>query len=305
MLAEKLAQKPLAAQKLWVNEVAPLMQRCLDLESSGVVLEGGPSSFFRESLQSSADPLCESLMANISGAAPGFKGFGALFGALTRCPSPWYRVRDIKPNHVTWTPAPAPEPPSKEGQRADEQGATTDEASPPSTPADAESTEGSTPTFLAFLLLVDHDYFSSQLKALAQAVAPAFPQVSFVSGDGAKFNEFTHQYHVRSFPKLLFFRDGILQAVYPRRKKRTPAAMAAFLTNMTGGMLPQAFVPPEVVALPVSLLGPGYRLPDQDPVAAKRAAEVRSSSSAGSTTSSSSSSSSNSSSNNNVVVVVL
>ena len=45
-------------------------------------------------------------------------------------------------------------------------------------------------------------------------MAPLFPEVTVIVGNGEEFVEFSQQYNVRSFPKLLVFNWGVLHGRY-------------------------------------------------------------------------------------------
>lgn len=89
--------------------------------------------------------------------------------------------------------------------------------------------------------------FSAELETIVQAVAPAFPKIMFVKGDGVNFSSFVAQYSVRSLPRLLLFKDGVLVSQF--RGNRSPSALAAHLTNRTT-MLPAARIEPDPEPLP-------------------------------------------------------
>lgn len=94
-----------------------------------------------------------------------------------------------------------------------------------------QTDEDKNATFLAFLLVLKHDPFSEQMEAVLEAAAPAFPQVMVVKGDAQLFTAFATQYSIRSFPRLLFFRNGLLMKKF--RGERSPAAVAALFMNLT------------------------------------------------------------------------
>ena len=68
--------------------------------------------------------------------------------------------------------------------------------------------------YLAFaLLLPKHPFSTDLLRSLINA-GPMFPSVTVVSGNGYDFKEMCKQYNIRSFPQLIFFKDGLLFARY-------------------------------------------------------------------------------------------
>lgn len=68
--------------------------------------------------------------------------------------------------------------------------------------------------YLAFALLLPQQPFSTDLLKSIISVGPMFPTVTIVSGSGYDFTELCRQYNVRSFPKLFFFKDGLLSGTY-------------------------------------------------------------------------------------------
>ena len=68
--------------------------------------------------------------------------------------------------------------------------------------------------YLAFALLLPQQPFSTDLLRSLISVGPMFPTITIVSGSGYDFTELCRQYNVRSFPKLFFFKDGLLSGTY-------------------------------------------------------------------------------------------
>ncbi len=66
--------------------------------------------------------------------------------------------------------------------------------------------------FLAFGLALPRHPFSSDLLTTLKAVAPLYPDVAVIVGNGEEFSDFSSQYNVRSFPKLLLFNWGMLHS---------------------------------------------------------------------------------------------
>ena len=65
--------------------------------------------------------------------------------------------------------------------------------------------------FLAFAILLPQHPFSSDLLESLRLVTPLYPHVAVVIGSAHDFAEFSTQYTVRSYPKLLFFAQGLLK----------------------------------------------------------------------------------------------
>eukprot|EP00617_Octactis_speculum_P023216 CAMPEP_0185746520 /NCGR_PEP_ID=MMETSP1174-20130828/5106_1 /TAXON_ID=35687 /ORGANISM="Dictyocha speculum, Strain CCMP1381" /LENGTH=261 /DNA_ID=CAMNT_0028421269 /DNA_START=110 /DNA_END=898 /DNA_ORIENTATION=+ len=159
-------------------------------------------------------------------------------GALNRCPSPWYSLREIYPEHVSWSPN-KPSPDGSEEDSDDDQ-ETLNGASPSTNNGAQEATkkpesgEAVKPQFLLFLLYLPREPFSAELEAVVEACAPAFPRIRFVKGEGSAFTSLVAQYSVRAFPRLLLFRDGLLISKY--HGSRNTAELTAYLANQTNAL---------------------------------------------------------------------
>ena len=68
--------------------------------------------------------------------------------------------------------------------------------------------------FLAFGLALPNHPYSGEFLTSLKAVAPLFPEVTVIVGNGEEFAEFSQQYNVRSYPKLLVFNRGVLHGRY-------------------------------------------------------------------------------------------
>jgi len=88
--------------------------------------------------------------------------------------------------------------------------------------------------FLLFGLLLPNHPFSSDLIAAITTVTPLFPEVNVVIGSAYEFSEFCSQYNVRAFPKLLFFKQGLLKHKYKRL--HNPWELARELSRWTGSL---------------------------------------------------------------------
>jgi len=95
--------------------------------------------------------------------------------------------------------------------------------------------------YLAFAILLPNHPFSSDLYYALATIAPLFPSVTVVVGNGYEFSEMCAQYNVRSFPKLLFFKKGILVGRY--KKLFEPGKLGAQFAKWTNSL---------PIALPIS-----------------------------------------------------
>lgn len=67
--------------------------------------------------------------------------------------------------------------------------------------------------YMAFGLLLPSHPFSDDLIYNLKVVAPMFPQVKLVVGNGYQFKYLCSQYGVNSFPQLLLFTEGLLKGM--------------------------------------------------------------------------------------------
>ena len=96
--------------------------------------------------------------------------------------------------------------------------------------------------YMVFLLTSSpSDPFSLHLEALTTHLAPAFPQVLFLKGDGQKaFSGLISQISVKGLPQLLLFEENLLRSRY-RAKNKNLKSILNFLVLHTGA-LPQAVI---------------------------------------------------------------
>lgn len=84
---------------------------------------------------------------------------------------------------------------------------------------------------LAISLLLPNHPFSEDLHNAISMVGPMFPSVVFVVTNAFEFKDFCAQYNVHAFPKLLFFKKGILAGRYTG--KHTVDSLAAQIAHWT------------------------------------------------------------------------
>ncbi len=96
--------------------------------------------------------------------------------------------------------------------------------------------------YMVFLLTSSpSDPFSLHLEALTTHLAPAFPHVLFLKGDGQQdFSGLTSQIRVKGLPQLLIFEENLLRSRY-KAKTKDLKSILNFLVLHTGA-LPQAVV---------------------------------------------------------------
>lgn len=105
--------------------------------------------------------------------------------------------------------------------------------------------------YLAFALLLPNHAFSQDLYQALVTVSPMFPFVTLVVGSGHEFRELCSQYNIRSFPKLLLFKAGILIGRYD--SPHDPVILSQKIAKWTG-RIPSAYPIPRNVSLNNRLL---------------------------------------------------
>lgn len=138
--------------------------------------------------------------------------------SLERCSNEKYRPRCLSTSQISWKSAP-PKPednkiPYDKSKRITADEKDSNNTTPISDAAVEKETKDIINKYLAFALLLPEHPFSSDLLSSLTAIGPMFPSVTIVTGDGYDFKEMCAQYNVQSFPKLIFFRDGLLNGTY-------------------------------------------------------------------------------------------
>jgi hypothetical protein len=116
-----------------------------------------------------------------------------------------------------------------------------DPEKPRNTTESDDDDESTIHKYLAFALVLPKHPFSRELIDSLHTVAPLFPHITIYFGIGYEYQELCSQYGVRSFPKLLFFHNGLLLNKYS--KSRDPASLAYQFSKWTHSL---------PVALPVA-----------------------------------------------------
>ena len=195
--------------------------------------------------------------------------FAGLESHFDRCPKPHYFPRTLSTNQISWKSRPKTESLSPNASSNETlfggnctSDAVTGNSSVPengacvngtwvkvdantTSPLNSESSSnnGSKSTqeivhrFLAFAILLPQHPFSSDMLESLRMVAPMFPDITIVIGSGHDFVDFCAQYNVRSFPKLLFFNQGLLKHKF--KGEHNPWDLAQQLTSWTQS-LPRA-----------------------------------------------------------------
>lgn len=133
--------------------------------------------------------------------------------AINRCVEPKYKPRILSTQQVSW----------KRNKVEDESNATISSGGPPK--------KNIVHKYLVFALLLPKHPYSFDTYNVLQTIAPMFPAVTVVAGNGYEFHELGSQYGVRSFPKILFFKNGILTSKF--RKERTPELLSTYIAKWT------------------------------------------------------------------------
>jgi hypothetical protein len=162
----------------------------------------------------------------------------ALFGLnIDRCANVFYRPRYLTTSQVSWKSSP---PPKKNDSLKSDSYKNTDGIVSNTSSNSTEIIEEVVVRkeiihkYLAFALLLPKHPFSTDLLLSLISVGPMYPSVTVVTGGGNDFKEMCSQYDIRSFPQLLFFKDGILKNRYDG--VYTPERVAAKFSNWTNSL---------------------------------------------------------------------
>ncbi len=99
-----------------------------------------------------------------------------------------------------------------------------------------EKPDGLPGPFMCFFISGgDDDVFSQQLEEILQVVAPAFPRVTFLKGNGRDFAGLVSQAALKGLPTLLLFEDSLLRARFKGRP-RSVDALLRFFVDATGSL---------------------------------------------------------------------
>ena len=140
----------------------------------------------------------------------------------SRCVNPSYLPRVLSTRQISWRSAPAAPNDTKGGGKASSE---TDKNGTSkmrdllnrhneTVGEDGEKQNDVVHKFLAFGLALPKHPYSGEFLTTLKAVAPLFPEVTVIVGNGDEFVDFSQQYNVRSFPKLLVFNWGVLHGRY-------------------------------------------------------------------------------------------
>jgi len=195
--------------------------------------------------------------------------FSIITQQLDRCALASYFPRTLSANQISWKARPKAEQQKKQQQQsasgnssATGLGASANNVSHD----DGELTNSTTKpkevvhNFLLFAVLLPSHPFSFDLLESLRAIAPMYPEVSVVIGSAYDFTDFCSHYSVRSYPKLLFFRNGLLRHKF--KGSFNPWGLAATLSEWTQ-MLPRAAPDPGMLhkwIVPPTLNGPAAPL---------------------------------------------
>lgn len=133
----------------------------------------------------------------------------------SRSVSPTYLPRVLSTGQISWKSKGKSEGSHSSSKNQDKEGDSTESAaSKKKTTKNREyKDEGDVVhRFLAFALALPRHPFSADFLTILKAVAPLYPDVAVIVGNGEEFADFSSQYNVRSFPKLLVFNWGMLHS---------------------------------------------------------------------------------------------
>jgi hypothetical protein len=184
----------------------------------------------------------------------------------SRCVNPTYMPRVLSTRQISWKSSPKESDSDKQGRSKKDRNGTA-EGETNNNNGTASSTDNNNNNhhtrkstgdqndivhkFLAFGLALPRHPFSSSFLTTMKAVAPLFPGVTVIVGNGDEFDEFAQQYNVRSYPKLLVFNEGVLHGRYTATFGRglySEADMIEYFSKWTGSA-------PASVPLPRELRG--------------------------------------------------
>lgn len=117
---------------------------------------------------------------------------------IQRCPNPNYTPRVLERSQITW---------KNRNEESKPKNKTIENAKPKE-----ETDEDKNDTihkFLLFVMLLPNHPFSQALHRLVSCVAPMFPDITVVVGNAHEFRDMCNKYFVQSYPKILFFRNGM------------------------------------------------------------------------------------------------
>jgi hypothetical protein len=162
----------------------------------------------------------------------------AFFGlSIDRCANVFYRPRYLTTSQVSWKSSPPKKNDSSKSDNYENTDGIVSNISSNSTEIIDEVMavrKEIIHKYLAFAMLLPKHPFSTDLLLSLISVGPMYPSVTVVTGGGNDFKEMCSQYDIRSFPQLLFFKDGILKNRYDG--VYTPERVAAKFSNWTNSL---------------------------------------------------------------------
>jgi hypothetical protein len=148
---------------------------------------------------------------------------------VDRCVSSKYRPRELSRAQVSWK---AKDPPSHGRNSTHSQ--QSNESNNQEVKQGVDSEKEVVHEYLLFALVLPNHPFSQSLLETLTTVAPMFPNVTTVIGNGYDFRDMTAKYFVHSFPKVLFFRMGLLTGAL--EEKVTPEGLAGEIAKWTSSL---------------------------------------------------------------------
>lgn len=168
---------------------------------------------------------------------------------VNRCANPVYSLRVMQPSQISWRNVNKKKKKSPKDTLSStgnlsqnlniSQNSDIDEFEDIDSDGDVISKTGTiVHELMAFGLILPSHPFSNDLYLSMNVIAPMFPNVKIVVGNGYKFKQLCAQYGVNSFPQLLLFNKGLLHSKYPGDS--SPHALAEEFTKWTN-TFPKAY----------------------------------------------------------------
>ena len=160
-----------------------------------------------------------------------------LQNSISQCANIFYNPKHLSVNQVSWRPVEKDSESSKVPHQSSKYY------------SGKKKTVGKNSSFtvhnyFGMALLLPNHPFSAQFSMIIKSVSIIYPSINFATGNGYEFTDLCIQYGVQSFPKLLFFKNGLLIGSY--RGDHDVSSVAAQVAKWTHS-LPSA-IPVDAVS---------------------------------------------------------